>query len=285
MNPALGIATGAVAAATARAFINRIVRNDRIEELEDEIATKTRDAQVKRTAASRDAALRECCLDQPVPAQGCARPGPLMVQSEARVDTLMLAIKTAEVNVLRAELRVRIAYSEVLDLRRKVARLEAQRAEAEQNLVYVEAARSDPNVRLTRNAAILDADKSFDDAVRDAYRATRVVEYFTSQSYPRFNELLLTRMVRGSEFGLENYVIDLDRYFRAFEERSGRPELRVSRISLRDDVWAVGRSYPSGGSTTVEARVAALEQKVSKLAGFVQKEILVCWVAVLLVWL
>ena len=262
-NPLLGVATGAVAVATAGAFINRIVRNDRIEALEDEIATKTLQAQVKRTAASRDAALRECCLDQPVPAQGCARPGPLMVQSEARVDTLMLAIKTAELNVLRAELRVRIAYSEVLDLRRKVVRLEAQRAEAEQNLVYVEAARSDPNVRLTRNAAILDADKSFDDAVRDAYRATRVVEYFTSQSYPRFNELLLTRMVRGSEFGLENYVIDLDRYFRAFEERSGRPELRVAQISLRDDIWAVGRSDTSGGPTTLDAREAALRERLA----------------------
>ena len=253
-NVAAAAGMAGVAVATEIELQNRISKNEDITALERDIATKQgRIGSLQRDAAFATA-LQECCLDMPRSAQGCDHPGPLLVDSEARVDTLMLALQTGELNVLRADLKIRLAYAGVFDLRQRALRLVDQRSEAEQNLINVEAVRSDPNVRLTRNAAILDANKSFEDALEDAYRATRLVEYYTSQSYPHFDELLQARMVRGGEYGLENYVLDLDRFLRGFEEASGRPELRVAVVSLKDDLWQIPKQAADGTALGIEAR-------------------------------
>src|SRR5262249_48722285 len=60
-------------------------------------------------------------------------------------------------------------------------RLEAEWNDNEQLAINATAAKDDPNIRIYKNDAILNADKSFQDSLAQAYQATRVFEYYTAQ--------------------------------------------------------------------------------------------------------
>src|SRR5690606_25645366 len=113
--------------------------------------------------------------------------------------------------------------------------------ESQQLSINLEAARNDPNTRIYRNDAVLNADVSFYDALQDAYRATVVYEYYTSQSYARKEELSLVRLVSRGDHNLENYLDTLQDSYFEFLETAGRPDNRVDIFSLRDDVLAIPR--------------------------------------------
>ena len=256
------VGQAAVAVATTVTLEIKASTYETITDTEDDIETKQAAIADLQRTAQFEVALSDCCLDVPVPAGGCTRPGPLLIDSVARIDRLMLGLLSGELNILRAELTVRLAYAEVGDLRNRVSRLMAQRTEADQNVINIEAARSDPNVRLTRNAAVLDADRSFEDALVDAYRATRIFEYYSGQSYGPFIELLLSRMVRGGDYSLDNYVLDLDRALRVFEEDTGRPELRLAVISLKEDIFQIPRTAANGKPLEPNERDALFQERL-----------------------
>ncbi|MCP4680628.1 MAG: hypothetical protein GY854_35120 [Deltaproteobacteria bacterium] len=134
--------------------------------------------------------------------------------------------------------RVMSVYTE---LRNKAKRLQVEIKEAEQHAINIEAARNDPNVRIYKNDAIINADKAFWSAVREVYKATKVYEYYTSTTYAHLVDLFLVRMVAAGDYNLENYLAELDEAFYTFEEDYANPDMRLAIISTRDDIFQIPR--------------------------------------------
>src|SRR5207244_2963366 len=131
--------------------------------------------------------------------------------------------------------------AKVGQLRDEATRIIAEQSETEQLAINVEAARNDPNVRIYKNDAILTADRTFQAAVAEAYRATLVYEYYTSQTYAHLVDLFLVRLASRGDISLESYLARLEEDFNVFSETYGNPDQRVAIISLRDDVLRVPR--------------------------------------------
>jgi hypothetical protein len=186
------------------------------------------------------------------------------VDSNARVRTLLLRLKELDVEALRQEYRVRLAMAQVTELRNQATRLLAEQSDAEQLAINVEAARNDPNVRIYRNDAIISADRTFHSAVREAYRATRIFEYYTSQSYPRLESLFLVRMIARGDYNLDRYLDELEDAYFAFRESFGIPDTRVAVLSLRDDILAIPRLGDDGHPMTQTERITAFRAELAR---------------------
>ncbi|MBI5493520.1 MAG: hypothetical protein HY904_00750 [Deltaproteobacteria bacterium] len=233
------VAFGVVAvAAEAAATVNEFI----IQAKENEIAEIQRGAARWRTAQQCQVAL---------------------VDSDARVKTMLLRMEEINLEALRANYQTRLAISGIQALRHQATRLIAEQEETEQLTINVEAARNDPNVRIYKNDAILTADRTFDAAIRDAYKATKVYEYYTSQSYARLNNLFLVRMVANGDISLEQYMAELSDAFTAFEEQFGVPDVRVQVLSLRDDVLAIPRLDSTGRALSQSERIAQLRARLT----------------------
>ena len=144
----------------------------------------------------------------------------------------------------------------------EAARVTAEQQEAEQLAINIEAARNDPNVRIYKNDAVISADRSFRRALAAAYKATKVYEYYTSQSYARLENLFLIRMVQSGDFSLEEYLFELDGAYTEFEEAFGNPDTRVAIISLRDDIWGIERVDGRGQSFSEDQRTGLLHERL-----------------------
>ncbi|UJR82189.1 WAP domain-containing protein [Sandaracinus amylolyticus] len=186
-----------------------------------------------------------------------------------RIDSeVLMRAKLRQLVELRLEteqLHLQIALSEA-ELRRAV--LQAQRvqqelAEAEQLAIRVESARNDPNVRLYRNDAILNADRSFELAAQHAYRATRVFEYYASRSYPGLERLFQIRMVSRGEDNLERYMADLRHHYLLFEEEVRAPANRVERLSLMDDILGIPLLREDGTPYSQREREDMLHERLT----------------------
>lgn len=170
----------------------------------------------------------------------------------------LLGLKELELSLLAAQLRLGLALSQVSKSRQLARRVELERREALELAINVQAARNDPNIRIYRNDAVLNAEIAFNDALEEAYRLTLVYEYYTSQSYAARDQLFLTRMVSAGDYNLENYIIELRNEFLAFEEVYGNPDLRVLQVSLQDDILGIPRVGEDGTALRVDERVALM---------------------------
>lgn len=141
------------------------------------------------------------------------------------------------IEATKATQQVRLARSDMQKLRNQAVMLMKQQTEANDMAIDVEASRSDPNVRIYRNDTVVAADRTFNLAVREAYRLTKIFEYYTSQSYPDLDKLKLVRMVSHGDYSLESYVTDLVGAFQEFQEQYGAPSVRVAVISVKDDIF------------------------------------------------
>lgn len=195
--------------------------------------------------------------------EGCSR---VMVDSAAAIQRLQLSLGESELEALRTDYQMRLALSEVLELANAAQRWQAQQREAEQMLINVESARNDPNVRIYRNDAVINADIAFDDAVRDVYRTTRVFEYYTSQSYAKRDQLFLIRMVTAGEYNLENYLNELQNEFFTFEEEFGVPDTRVQILSLRDDLLQIPYLDDDGAPLSQGKRIQKMRDRLKDVA-------------------
>ena len=220
--------------------------NDDITAKQNSINSKEIEIAQLQAAGDFQQQVGQCCLDPNPTVGSCRNPGPLMINSNARVSTIMIGMKRAELGVDRAELEVQLIRGRLAQLHAKAQRLIANQADSEQLLINVEAARNDPNVRILKNADVLDADKSFKNAQVDAFRATRVFEYYTGQSYADKAVLFEARLVGRGENSIENYVNDLLRDLRSFEDSFGRPSPRLAIVSLKNDVFKVPRLSAEG---------------------------------------
>ena len=141
-------------------------------------------------------------------------------------------------------------------------RIQDEQREAEQLQIALAAAENDPNLRVYRTDAILNAERSFQSALRYAYRATRVYEYYTSQSYDGQERLFEARMVTGGDLSLGAYLADLRETFYEFEERYRAPALRVERISLRDHILAIPYQDETGRELKERERIELMRERL-----------------------
>ncbi len=193
---------------------------------------------------------------------GTVARGILQIESEARVATMLNNTFEVRVEALRAEYAMRVALAEVTRGFGNAERLQAQQEETEQLSIDVQQAQNDPNVRIYQNDAVINADVSFQDALSTAYRLTRVYEYYTSQSYARKEQLFLIRMVSAGQYNLENYLLQLDNEFNAFEEEFGNPDVRVMALSLRDDIMKVPYLSTTGRPLSEADRIALMRERL-----------------------
>ena len=214
--------------------------------------TKLRDTEEKLRSIARDG-LRwrleknpDCALAQ--------------IDSEARTANLALEVLEVQLAAVALDYRVALAISKLESLQNEAAARELEWREARQMAVDVEAARNDPNVRIYKNDVVERADRSFREAVRAGYRATKIYEYYSSTSYADLDELFLVRMVNGGNPSLRSYLEDLEDAYDAFGARYGNPELRVAVVSLRDDVMMVPRLDETGRAVPHAERVARFRE-------------------------
>jgi hypothetical protein len=164
-----------------------------------------------------------------------------IVQSNYDTRVLILQEKHLQIEALKAMENVNLALSRIESLRNEAKRLQDQQDEAQQLTINIEAARNDPNVRIYKNDAIITADRTFERALREAYRLTKVYEYYTSTSYAYLGDLFLVRLVSRGDISLESYVDQLEDAFSSFEEEYGNPDPRALIVSLKDDIFNVPR--------------------------------------------
>jgi hypothetical protein len=162
-----------------------------------------------------------------------------LVDSAARMAGMIRGLDEIVLEALRAEIQLELNAVQVSRSFSEAQRLQERQEEAQQLLINVEAARNDPNVRIYRNESVINADIAFQDAMRAAYRATRMYEYYTSTSYEQLDELFLIRLAARGRPNLENYLTDLENAFADFEEVLGLPDARVAILSLRDDILRI----------------------------------------------
>lgn len=193
---------------------------------------------------------------------GTVERGILQIESQARVATMLNDSFEVQVEALRAEYSMRVALADVARGFGNAERLQAQQEEAEQLAIDVQQAQNDPNVRIYQNDSVINADVSFQDALATAYRLTRVYEYYTSQSYARKEQLFLIRMVSAGQYNLENYLLQLDNEFNAFEEEFGNPDVRVMALSLRDDIMKVPYFGNDGRVLSEADRIATMRERL-----------------------
>ena len=157
------------------------------------------------------------------------------------VKDLMRQVVELDLEGLQLAYDIRLKSNRIKTLRNQAISIQATQEEQTRLTIDVEAARNDPNVRIYRNDAIINADRTFTAALREAWRATRMYEYYTNTTYPYRDRLPLVRMVANGDYPLDAYLDDLDEAYFVWEESFGNADLRVDVISAVDDIFQISR--------------------------------------------
>lgn len=182
------------------------------------------------------------------------------------VRALLREALVLELEVTKLQYGLQLALSQIDRLRNEALSTMAGQGESEEMAINIEAARNDPNIRIYRNDAIAAADRTFHASLREAFRATKVFEYYTSQSYAALEKLYLTRMVSAGDFTLEAYLDDLDRAFVEFQEEYGNPDTRIAILSLRDDILRIPFVDETGIALSETERTRLLREKLQDVS-------------------
>ncbi len=185
-----------------------------------------------------------------------------LVDSNATTANLLLQMKTLQIQALKAEHQVKLALGGIRQQFNTAKRLEDQQIEAEQMQINVQAAHDDPNTRIYRDNTIVNADIQFKKALQAVYKATRVFEYYSGQSYEGMEKLFLIRSIQYGDYNLENYLADLEDAYYKFEEIYGIPSNRVAIISLRDDILRIPRVDKNGAALSQTQRIDMMRQRL-----------------------
>lgn len=186
----------------------------------------------------------------------------LNIDAKYEVKGLYRETLQLQLDALKAQYELQLALSNIQKLRNQAIYLASGQQEESAHLINIEAARNDPNVRIYRNDAIVTADQTFFRALQEAYKATKVFEYYTSQSYAPLQNLVLVRMVSHGDFTLESYLAELDSAFQSFQEQFGLPDTRVAIVSVRDDVLRIPELGDNGVALPTEDRIARFRAKL-----------------------
>ena len=185
-----------------------------------------------------------------------------LIDSNARTATMLLQVKNLQLDALQAQHQVQLAVGDIQAQVNQSKRLQDQLAEAEQLSIDVQAARDDPNVRIYKDDAMVNADETFHAALQEVYRATRVFEYYTSQSYADLEKLFLVRTVQYGDYNLEMYLRNLEDAYYDFEEAYGIPSTRVAILSLRDDILRIPRLADDGTAIAQTDRIDRMRARL-----------------------
>ena len=185
-----------------------------------------------------------------------------LIDSNARTASILLQTKTLQLDALQAEHQIQLAMGDIQGLLNQAKRLQDQLSEAEQMAINVQAAHDDPNVRIYKDDAIVNADATFLDALQEVYRVTRVFEYYASESYADLQQLFLVRSVQHGDYNLQAYLQNLENAYYAFEEVHGMPSTRVAILSLRDDLLRIPRLDGTGAALSQTARIDLLRARL-----------------------
>ncbi|MBM4371760.1 MAG: hypothetical protein FJ098_08905, partial [Deltaproteobacteria bacterium] len=109
----------------------------------------------------------------------------------------------------------------------------------------------------------VNADISFEDALKEVYRLTLMYEYYTGTTYAARDKLFLVRMVQYGDYNLDNYVAELENTYWEFEEEYGWPDLRVAILSLRDDIFRIPHVDDSGAALTQAERIDRMRARLT----------------------
>ncbi len=161
------------------------------------------------------------------------------INSWAAMSNLALEVLEIDLDILEAGKNMMLTLSEVTQLANAAESTYLEYQDSTQTAINFAAAMNDPNTRIYKNDAIINSDRAFWTAVKEAYKTTKVYEYYTSTSYAHLIDLFLVRMVSVGDYNLENYMMELDAAFYEFEEQYGNPDLRLAIISLRDDIFDI----------------------------------------------
>lgn len=184
------------------------------------------------------------------------------IESNSKIKEIELERQDAVIETMKIAYRLALTGSKIEKLRNRAKRVMVQQEESEQLLINVEAAKNDPNVRIYKNDAIINADRTFQSALRAAYKATKVYEYYTSQSYAKLSNLFLIRMISYGDYNLENYMFELEAAFEEFEEEYGNPDTRLAIISLRDDIMNIPRINDDGAALSESERTVLFRRQL-----------------------
>lgn len=179
---------------------------------------------------------------------------------------LQREVSLLQLDTLNAVWNVQTELARITGLDNERRRMEAEWDETNQLVINVAAAKNDPNIRIYKNDAVINAERSFDRAVQEAYRATRIYEYYTASSYAALDKLFLVRMVDAGDVNLRNYLTDLESAFFDFEDQYGNPDTRVHRVSVLEDVLKVPR-YSTDGLN----RVLSVEERTQRFRRMLQE--------------
>ncbi len=202
---------------------------------------------------------RACSVSDPL----CKKEGTAQQESKISIKEYTYALANLNFESLKAEYDLQMAISHISRLRQQARRLMTQLEETTQLTINVQAAQNDPNTRIYKNDAILSAERTFNEAMKEAYRTTLVYEYYTSQSYKFKGDLFLIRMVSSGDKNLEAYLSQLEQAFREFEEKNGKPSARVLVLSLRDDILRIPRTNENKTPRDLNDRVAEFQRLLS----------------------
>jgi hypothetical protein len=240
---------GALAAAGVKTIAFAVARTE-IDALNNEIRQKQQDAALIETSLARWKTRSQCDLAS--------------IDSNARMKSMLIELHLNSIETVRSEYAVRLALGQVQSISNKAQALTVQYQESVQLAKNIQASQNNPNVRIYKNDAIIAADRTFNEALREAYRATLVYEYYTSQSYAKKGDLFLTRMVSYGDHSLEEYLSELKESFYTFEEYFGKPDLRLAIVSMRDDILNIPRIGPTGEPLSLQQRVDLLRKKLQE---------------------
>ncbi|MBT9554957.1 MAG: hypothetical protein IV100_02960 [Myxococcales bacterium] len=185
------------------------------------------------------------------------------VSTDSEIRRLMFEQPELVAGVTRAIRETEHARSQLAEVQRKAERVFAEQEEKSAMRIDFEAAKNNPNVRIYKNDDILNAERTFDDAVREAYRLTKVYEYYTSTSYAHLGKLFFVRMIAHGTPSLENYLDDLEDAYFDFGETYGNPDLRVEVVSVRDDILKIPRLGAAGKVFSQAERVEEFRKRLA----------------------
>ena len=192
--------------------------------------------------------MMECDKVEDGKTEGTAR-----LESRAKIIQFRNRMQTFHLESLQVRYDVMLALANIKSLEDRAARLINLQEQTTQQVLNVQAAKNDPNIRIYQNDAIIAADNTFNLALRAAYEATVVYEYYTGSSYKDKVKLFLIRMATAGDYTLESYIANLEEAFRAFERNNGKPDTRLMIVSLQNDILKIPQVSSSGKAlTTIE---------------------------------
>ncbi|HEY5955501.1 MAG TPA: hypothetical protein VIV60_03060, partial [Polyangiaceae bacterium] len=93
--------------------------------------------------------------------------------------------------------------------------------------------------------------------------ASKVFEYYSSQSYAKLQDLALVRLVSHGDYNLEGYLSELEDAYNSFQETFGKPDTRVQVLSLRDDILNIPRYGDDRSVLTQSDRVGRFRKALA----------------------